>query len=121
MKRNVYNFKSNIIPKIYMYNRDSYEITKIKDDYIIKEFKIYTDKNKNIKKVVITNGKHINCNPLNGEFCIPDYIKNIKLNKKNLSLLEMIFSVFNHNSSYYIPWNDFEYDISKNNIIEKIV
>jgi hypothetical protein len=100
--------RKRIIPDKLICNSIFYLISLTNFSYIINEFIIYTDENKRIEKIIITKGNHPNCDPENKEFCIPDFIKKIdKINNETLQIIENMFKIFNFDSAFYQPWEDF--------------
>ena len=101
--------KKRIIPDRLICNSTLYSIKLNNPTYIIDEYTIFLDKNKNIEKIKLLKGMHPNCNPKNNEFCIPDFIKKInKIDDETLKIIENMFKTFNFDSAFYQPWNDFE-------------
>jgi len=103
----IYYCKETILPDKLIYDSNLYKIEITDPDYIINGFQVYTEKNK-IQKIKL-NCYHPNCNPKSKEFCIPDCVKNLELNKESIHLITNMLKLFNFDSSYYQPWISFNY------------
>lgn len=108
-----YSFERKIIPKKLICNTSIYKIIITKPTFIIRNFDIYVNKDEKIEKIIITNGKHPNCNPETKIMCLPDYIKDLEMNNQTLNMIICMIEIFNFNSAYYQPWSVFEYDRRK--------
>ena len=96
-----------IIPTKAIYKKRVKEIKKVDSSFVVKGYNIHL-KNKKIDKVTI-DSKHPNCNPENNELCIPDFVKNINLDKTVIIVIENLLQTFNLDSCYYIPWMHFRF------------
>lgn len=105
---NRYSFKRTVIPTKLIHNSTLRKIEVTNSKFIIEKFEIFT-KDKKIDTIVITEGKHPNCNPEDGVFCIPDYLKRLTLNHETLKIIIEMFKIFNFESAYYLPWGSIEY------------
>jgi hypothetical protein len=104
---NKHSYAVNIEPKKIICNQRCYNIEILNKKYIIKALNIYTDKNNFISKIEIIDGEHPNCDPETKEFCIPENLKERKFDSIDFSLIEKMIGVFDFNSSFYMPWADF--------------
>jgi len=101
--------KDEIIPSILKRGSSYYKIKIVDPDYIINEFKIHTNENKKIEKIIITKGKHPNCDPNNKIFCIPDFLKNQEIDDKTIIDITNMFLIWNFDNAYIKPWTCFKY------------
>jgi hypothetical protein len=104
-----YTFNQKIIPNRLICNNSFYNIKVINSKFIINEFCIHIDKNNKISSITITDGIHPNCNLKNKVVCIPDYLKNLELNKDTMKIIINILEIFNFDSAFFQPWDSFEY------------
>lgn len=105
MKKIIINKK--IVPCKLICNKKFYKIDVTNSIYNIEEFIINVNEDDKIENIIITKGKHPNCDSVSKEFCIPEYLKDFKLNTEVLKIIENMIKVFNFDSAYYQPWNDF--------------
>lgn len=107
-------YKERIIPNKLILDSKFRKIKITNSEYYIDKFTVYLNENNHIEKLIIDTGKHPNCNPKNKEFCLPDLVKNINFieynNFKPMDLIISMLELYNFNSSYFQPWNEFEYD-----------
>jgi len=101
-------FNEIIFPDKLLYELKMFNIKIIDQKYIIKSFEIHTVNNK-VDKLIITNGKHPNCNPETFEFCIPHFFKTLDLNSDTIQLIKNMLKIFNFQNCYFQPWLAFEY------------
>jgi len=102
-------FYKTVIPDKLICNSILRKIRIIDPEYYIENFIIYF-KNKKIDKIVISKGKHPNCDPKTRIFCIPEFFNNFELDDKSLDIIINMFKIFNFDSAFYQPWKSFEYD-----------
>lgn len=101
--------KKEIIPNKLICNNSLYDITLNSDKYIIKRIVIVTNENNKISRIMILDGDgiHPNCDPESKEFCLPDSIKGMEFNDNTLEVIENTIKIFNFDSAFFQPWNDF--------------
>jgi hypothetical protein len=104
-----YSFQKKIYPNKLICNETMYDVYVVDKRYIISEFDVILDKDKKIDKVIITKGKHPNCDPQTGEFCIPEYLRELQFTQKSFTMIKEMFKIFNFESAYYLPWSAIEY------------
>jgi len=100
--------EKTIVPNKLICNSILYNITILNSNYIINEFTIYTNEMKKIEKIIINKGNHPNCDPKTKEFCFPDFIKDNVVNDETIQIIENMFKIFNFDSAFYQPWQDFK-------------
>lgn len=98
-----------IYPERLICNKKSYDIQINNNKFIIKEYEIITNNEGTIKDIRILDGLHPNCNPSNNYFCLPSFIKKLKVTEETIFIIENMFKVFNFNSAFYLPWESIEY------------
>ena len=99
--------EKRIIPNKLICNKSLYEITLNSDKYVIKKIVVFINRDNKIEKLFILDGIHPNCNPKTKEFCIPNSIKQIQFDKNSLEIIENTIKIFNFDSAFFQPWNDF--------------
>jgi hypothetical protein len=99
----------NIVPNKLICNNSLYNISLNSDKYFIKRVIILINENNIISKIMILDGDgiHPNCDPETKEFCLPDSIKCMELNDNTLEIIENTIKIFNFDSAFFQPWNDF--------------
>lgn len=107
-----HSFYEKIIPTKLIVNSNFYFIKILNYSFIIDSFDIYT-KDEKIDKIIITKGKHPNCNPIDQTFCIPSYLKNLSLTSDNIKIIKEMLKIFNFDNAHYVPWFAFEYSDKK--------
>jgi hypothetical protein len=99
-----------ITPEKMLYNNEAYRILSLPKDYIISTYNLFLTDNQKLQKVLI-NAYHPNANPDTCEFCLPEYLKDKKLNDKDISLLETSFRTYYMNNCYFTVWNLVEWEL----------
>lgn len=99
--------EKRIVPNKLICNNSLYDISLNSDKYIIEKIVIFTNKSNKIEKVFIMDGIHPNCDPKSRELCIPDSIKEMKFNENTIEIIENTIKIFNFDSAFFQPWNDF--------------
>lgn len=106
---------SNIyVPYRLIFNNEIYQITNIHKKYVIKDLTIKTV-NRKIEAIELES-PHPNSNPRNGEFCIPDHLRNFEVNEKSIKMIELMICCFNLDDCYFTPWDEIEY--KKQEVVE---
>jgi len=103
-----YLFRRKIIPDKLICISNFYKIILIDSEYIINKFEVYVDETRRVKKILIVNGKHPNCDPETNIFCLPDSIKDRIINVDLINIIVETLKIFNYNSSYYQDWGAFK-------------
>jgi hypothetical protein len=116
---NSHHISCDIIPQFIMRDGKLHKITKISEEYRIKEFEVITE-NDIIKSVNILNSFHPNAcdgvwdGTINGvstkppsvcTFCLPNHIKDKKLTEENLYVIKKILSMINFDNCYYFDYS----------------
>jgi len=108
-----YEIHKEYHPSLLKLRNEFKEITFVKDEYIIKNVKIFYTKVEDGIKVgkVFIDAKHPNSDPRTNEFCVATEIKNLKSIDINvlIPLLEQMFTTYNLDNPYYSPFGDFKY------------
>lgn len=100
---------TEIIPNKLICNGSLYNIILNNQLYTIRKYAIFKNEFGYIDKILILNSKHPNLDPVTQEFCIPNTIKQINvINDETLNIIENMFRIFNFESAYFLPWEDFE-------------
>lgn len=95
------------IPSKLIFKHQLYQIIKIDKKFIIRGYTIKTIDNQ-ISSVILNN-PHPNAHPRNGEFCIPNQLRSLNLNKKTKGMIGLMLCHFNLDDCYFTPWNEIEY------------
>lgn len=95
------------VPNILIFRNRIYKIITIAPKFTIKGYIIKTVDN--LIDMVILSNPHPNANPKSGDFCIPPYIRNLKLNEKSLGVIENMLRCFNLDDCYFTPWSEIKY------------
>lgn len=103
-------FNQTIIPNKLICNSNLYSIKIIDPEFIIEEFCVFIDEDNKIENIGIIKGLHPNCDLQTKFFCIPDYLKEYELNQETIKIIINIIEVFNFDSSFFQPWDCFEYE-----------
>ena len=99
-----------IKPAKLIYKNQIYNITKANWKYSIYNYTIEVEETGYLSKVKIT-ACHPNCNPRNGEFCIPDQVKNVPFNISTvIPVVNNFLQIFNLDDAYFQPWDEFTYE-----------
>jgi len=106
MRKEFHNF---IIPDKLICNSTLRKIRIIDPEFYIKNFIVYTKNNK-IDKIIISKGKHPNCDPKTKIFCIPLFLNTLELDNSSLDIIINMFKIFNFDSAFFQSWESFEYD-----------
>lgn len=106
MKVKTIVISTTLIPSRLIYRKEIYSITHIKNEYIIKTYKVFEVDGK-VNRIYLES-KHPNCDPKTNEFCLPEELKNQKLKKVKKSI-EYFLTTFNLDDCYFVPWEDFKY------------
>lgn len=96
------------VPYKMIYKNSIYKITNLDRKFVIRDIIVKTVDNK--IDMVFINSPHPNANPNDGEFCIPNYLREHELNKKSLETIRLILCCFNLDDCYFTPWNEIEYE-----------
>ena len=111
-----YSIKKKIVPKKLIVDSNFHKIKVTNPELLIRSFDIYTDDKNLIQKIIITKGKHPNCNLKDGVFCIPNYFTSLELNQETIEIIKEMFKIYNFESAHYLPWDAFEYEIPDNKL-----
>jgi len=95
------------VPNKLIFKRNIYEIMNIHRKFVIKGYEIKTVDEK--IDTVTLNTPHPNANPRTGEFCIPNNMRNLKLNENSLKMIRTMLCCFNLDDCYFAPWDEIEY------------
>jgi len=103
-------FIKEVIPNKLICKNNLYNIKLTNPEFIIKKFCVFlNDETEKIEDVGIIEGKHPNCDLKTKLFCIPEYLKNYKLDDNSFKIIINILEIFNFDSAFYQPWDSFEY------------
>jgi hypothetical protein len=102
-----------IIPNKLICNSNLYSIKIIDPKFIIKKFFVAVNEDNKIENVGIMDGLHPNCDLKTKLLCIPEYLKEYELNENSIKIIFNILEVFNFDSSFFQPWDCFEYEYVK--------
>ncbi len=97
-----------IMPRKLIYKNELYRITKLAKKFEIKNYIVKTVNDK--IDMVILNNAHPNAIPRNGEFCIPNSLRQYKLTKESNSMIISMLSCFNLDDCYFTPWDEIKYE-----------
>jgi hypothetical protein len=106
-------FIHSIIPNKLICNSSLYFIKIIDPKFIIEKFFVITNEYDKIENVGIINGLHPNCDLKTKLFCIPEYLKEYELNENSIKIILNMLEIFNFDSSFFQPWDCFEYEYVK--------
>jgi len=96
-------YNVQLIPTLAKYRGREVEIIDVDDELIINKVEIQVE-NGRIKKVLLDNEcRHPNCNPWNGEFCLPYNIKGGKWNDTIAERLIDTLKTYHLDDCYDIP------------------
>ena len=102
-------FTETIVPKRIIYDRKKViQISDIEKNYIITKVIVLTDGRNRIKEIKLKQ-KHPNCDPETNIFCIPDYLRNVVLDKNIFKIITILISTYNLDNCYFTPWKFVEW------------
>jgi len=104
----ILDYNTYLVPGRFFYKDETFRISRINNDYIVTNYKIYLVDGY-ISKVII-NAKHPNANPDTGELCLDEKIKRQKYDEKFRQFIEMVICNFYLDDCYFKPWLDFSWE-----------
>ena len=102
-------YKKRVVPNKFFWHDEVFRITRIKSKYVITEYRIEVTNNGFINKLTI-NAKHPNSDPVTNEFCLPEWLKGVELNKLLLHTIEGMLSSFHLDSCYFSPLEELKWE-----------
>ena len=111
MKQQIFN--KEIIPNKLICNSNLYDIAITDSKFIIEKFCVFIDDDDKIEDVKILKGLHPNCDLKTKFLCIPEHLKKCELNDVSAKIIFNVLEIFNFDSSFYQPWDSFEYVYAK--------
>lgn len=92
-----------VVPIKAIYKGREYKIIDVDDELIINGFKVFVQ-NGRIKKITLNNKcRHPNCNPFNGEFCLPHTILGALWGKQITKRLVSLLTTYHLDDCYDFP------------------
>ena len=114
-------FKKEIIPQTWIINSKVYKLTRVNPKYIINKFSIITNDDEKIENIFIESGIHPNCCPEDGNFCIPDFLRNLEINDQTMNLIINMLMRWDDDSSYFWPTDVDRRDVNSKNIQQNLL
>jgi len=102
--------KTKLIPNRLIFKKGVKTITDVHPKFIVNEYIIEYGEGNLLSRVLLVDAHHPNCNPKTKEFCLPDNLKCKESDPSLIPIIESLIRTFNFESSYYQPWNEFEYE-----------
>lgn len=95
-----------IVPNRLIFKKQCKKIIEVDEKFIINEYKLYFTTSSELEKVTICSF-HPNCDPHNGELCLPRSLGMKRADNTIVLLVENLLRTFNLDDCYFQPWSEF--------------